>query len=217
MDEAATVREAATRAVGAVEPAPLRDRLETALAGASVVPGLLVRTCANALDAGVDPGALNDRVAGVQLVYAGLAVTRRLAGDPPWTRGGGEEANLDVLVADILVARGAYLLAGTEASDAAVGVIRAFGRDQTSREGLEGPDTNLEADVFELAAIAGATAVAATTPPQLRQWAGDLAAVEGGTLPEPAALRTAEPPIGPISVAEERPPDDGRVPSSGDR
>lgn len=216
MDDAAAVRRAASRAVGAVEPEPLRDRLEGALDATSPVPGLLVVTSAGAVDGGVDVEAIADRVAGVQLVYAGLRVTRGLASDPPWTTGGADLANLDVLAADILVARGAYLLAGTEASDAAVGVIRSFGRDQTNREGQEGPDTDLEADVFELAAIAGATAVGPGTPPQLIQWAVELASVEGG-LPDPASLASAEPPTGPMPVADDPPADDGRVTSSGDR
>jgi len=216
MDDAAAVRRAASDAVGAVEPEPLRERLEAALDASSPVPGMLVVTSAGAVDGGVDVEAIADRVAGVQLVYSGLRVTRRLARDAPWATDGADAANLDVLAADILVARGAYLLAGTEASDAAVGVIRSFGRDQTNREGQEGPDTDLEADVFELAAIAGATAIGPGTPPQLIQWAVDLAAVEGG-VPEPASLAGVEPPTGPTPVAEDPSVDDGRVTSSGDR
>lgn len=216
MDDAAAVRRAASDAVGTVEPEPLRERLEAALEATSPVPGMLVVTSAGAVDGGVEVDAIADRVAGVQLVYAGLRVTRRLARDAPWATDGADAANLDVLAADILVARGAYLLAGTEASDAAVGVIRSFGRDQTIREGQEGPDTDLEADVFELAAIAGATAIGPGTPPQLIQWAVDLASVEGG-VPEPGMLVGVEPPTGPMPVAEDTATDDSRVPSSGDR
>lgn len=219
MDDAAAVRRVAAGAVGAVEPEPLQETLVAALEECSPLPGVLVLASARAIDAGVDLESIGDRVAGVQLVYAGLWVTRRLARDPPWTAGGADAANVDVLAADILVARGAYLLAGTEASDAAVEVIRAFGRDQTSREGDPSPDNDLESGVFELAAVAGSTAVGPGTPPQLIDWASGLAAsIEAHGMPEPATVLAAEPPTGPLPVADDRrATDDGRVTSSGDR
>lgn len=219
MDDAAAVRRVAAEAVGAVEPEALRETLVAALSECSSLPGVLVLASARAIDAGVDLEAIDDRVAGVQLVYAGLSVTRRLARDPPWTAGETRAANMDVLAADILVARGAYLLAGTEASDAAVEVIRAFGRDQTSREGDSSPDYDLEADVFELAAVAGATGAGPGTPPQLVEWATGLASsIEVDGMPEPATVLAADPPTGPLPVADDRrATDDGRVTSSGDR
>lgn len=219
MEDAAAVRRVAAEAIGTVEPEPLQETLVAALDESAPLPGVLVLASARAIDAGVDLEAIGDRVAGVQLVYAGLSVTRRLARDPPWPAGGADGANVDVLAADILVARGAYLLAGTEASDAAVEVIRAFGRDQTSREGDSSPDYGLEADVFELGAVAGSTAVGPATPPQLMDWAAGLAAsIEGHGMPEPATVLAADPPTGPLPVADDRrATDDGRVTSSGDR
>ena len=219
MDDAAAVRRVVAETIGTVEPEALQDTLLAALDEYSPVPGALVLATAQAIDGGVDLEAIGDRVAGVQLVYAGLAVTRQLARDPPWADGGTDAANMDVLAADILVARGAYLLAGTEASDAAVEVIRAFGRDQTSREGDPSPDHDLEADVFELAAVAGATAVGPGAPPRLVEWATGLATgIEADGMPESATVLAADPPTGPMPVADDRrATDDGRVTSSGDR
>lgn len=218
MADAAAVRRVAAGAVSTVGPEPLQETLVAALEECSSLPGVLVLASARAVDAGVDVESIDDRVAGVQLVYAGLSVTRRLAADPPWPTGGAHAANMDVLAADILVARGAYLLAGTEASDAAVAVIRAFGRDQTSREDDPSPDHDLESDVFELAAVAGATAVAPGAPPRLLDWAAGLAAsIEEDGMPEPATVLASDPPTGPLPVADDRrATDDGRVTSSGD-
>ena len=219
MDDAAAVRRAAARAVGAVEPGPLRETLQAAVDDCSAVPGVMVLEGARAVDASVEFERLADRAVGVQLVYAGLHITRGLATDPPWTAGGADAANMDVLAADILVARGAYLLAGTEASDTAVDVIRSFGRDQTRRETDPGAGRGLEADVFELAAVAGATAVGPGTPPWLVEWAAGVAAtLDGESVPEPGVLLAAKPPTGPMPVADDgRHPEDGRVTSSGDR
>lgn len=219
MEDAVAVRRAAREAVGEVEPEPLHAALLAELEDCSPVPGVMVVAGARAIDGSVGVGALADRAAGVQLVYAGLRVTRRLAADPPWVDGGAGDANLDVLAADILVARGAYLLAGTEASDAAVEVIRSFGRDQTEGEDDPTPDWRLEADVFELAAVAGATAVGEGTPPWLVDWAaGRAAALEGEELPEPATFLAADAPLAPTALTEDGgTPEDGRVPSSGDR
>lgn len=219
MDDAVAVRRAASGALGAVEPEPLRATLLAELDDCSSVPGTLVLASARAIDGGVEFETLAERAAGVQLVYAGLRVTRRLAGDEPWTTGDTESANLDVLAADILVARGAYLLAGTEASDAAVEVIRAFGRDQTEGEDDPAPSCDLESDVFELAIVAGSTAVGPGTPPQLLEWAAELATtLDTEGMPEPAAVLAADPPTGPIPVADEGAvADEGRVTSSGDR
>ena len=219
MDDAEAVRRAASDAIGTVEPRPLRETLRAELAECSPTPGVLVLASARAVDGTVEFETVSDRAAGVQLVYAGLQVTRRLAGDPPWTTGDAATANLDVLAADILVARGAYLLAGTEASDAAVEVIRAFGRDQTRREDDPTPNHDLELDVFDLAAVAGVTAVGPGTPPQLLDWVAGLAtSMDGDGIPEPATLLATDPPTGPLPVADDgRSTDDGRVTSSGDR
>jgi len=208
MEEAAAVRRAALDAVGDVEPAPLRDAIQHRLSTGSMVPGVCSVLAVRALGDGspsLDDGerALADpvanRAAGVQLIYDGLRLTRRLAHDQPWvpdvaTNGhqpvdpvaaidAGEStddadaADLAILAADVLVARGFYLLARTEAADDAVAVVRAFGRDQTVRRETDDPslDRNLEADVLELAVVAGATLAGTTPSPRLREYAASLA------------------------------------------
>jgi len=94
------------------------------------------------------------------------------------------DADMAILVADIMVARGFYLLARTEAAGEAVAVVQSFGRDQTTRRttGDESLDGNLEADVFELAVVAGTTAFGGTASADLREYVADLART-GGPLP----------------------------------
>ena len=180
MEEAAAVRRAALAAVDDVEPARLRDRIENRFDEASVAPGVLTLVSARAVhDDSLD--GVTDRAAGVQLIYEGLELTRTLTRTDPWATSNDEpaareDADLDILIADILVARGFYLLARTEAAEAAVGVVRAFGADQTVRRGTDDPtaDSTLEADVLELAVVAGTTAGGGRAPTRLREYATDL-------------------------------------------
>ncbi|WP_136689332.1 DUF7114 family protein [Halorhabdus amylolytica] len=201
MQEAAVVRRAATDAVEDVEPERLHDRIVSRLEGSTMTAGVLTISCARAVLEQRSPGsahavierpddpladAVAKRAAGVQLIYEGLGLTRTLARDPPWLSGREAEGDLDVLIADILVGRGFYLLARTEASDEAVQTVRAFGRDQTVRRetGDHSLDRNLEADVFELATVAGTTAVGGQPSPGLREYAtsmADSALTNGGT------------------------------------
>jgi hypothetical protein len=182
MEEAAAVRRAALAAVDDVDPARLRDRIEARLEPASMTPGVCTLVSASAAGCDGQLDAITDRAAGVQLIYEGLRLTRALAHDDPWTNGDRDDADLDILIADILVSRGFYLLARTEAADAAVDVVRAFGTDQTVRRETDDPtlDRNLEADVLELAVVAGVTAAGIRPSPRLREYASDLA---GDTLP----------------------------------
>lgn len=185
MDEAAVTRRAAVDALGAVEPPGLRDRLENQLGAGSMVPGVLTilaaratretATVAPADDSVFEPVAR--RAAGVQLIYEGLGLTRTLAATEPWVEGDREEADLSILVADVLVAQGFYLLARTEAADQAVETVRAFGRDQTVRWQTDDDslDVSLEADVLELAVVAGATASDIGVTPALMEFATELA------------------------------------------
>ncbi|MBO4247969.1 hypothetical protein IL252_09100 [Halomicrobium sp. IBSBa] len=176
MEEAAAVRRAALAAVDDVDPARLRDRIEDRLNAASMTPGVCTLVSASAAGCEGQLDGLSDRAAGVQLIYEGLRLTRALAHDDPWAGGDRDAADLDVLIADILVSRGFYLLARTEAADAAVDVVRAFGTDQTVRRETDDPtlDRNLEADVLELAAVAGVTAAGSRPAPRLREYASDL-------------------------------------------
>ena len=213
MEEAAAVRRAALAAVDDVDPERLRERISQRIEEGSMAPGALTLLSASAVDDSVTADGIAERAAGVQVIYEGLRLTRSLAHAEPWlgvdTRSdwqvaetaasrpddGGKEsaaaaADLDILVADILVARGFYLLARTEAADAAVGVVRSFGRDQTVRRETDDPtlDSNLEIDVLELAVVAGTTAAGSGPPVHLRDFVTDLAATDGDLPPAGAVL-----------------------------
>ncbi|MFC6756550.1 MULTISPECIES: DUF7114 family protein [Haloarcula] len=178
MEEVAAVRRAALAGVDDVEPERLRDRLTARLDDASLAPGVLTLV-AEAAARGI-PAADSDadRAAGVQLIYEGLTLTRRLARDDPWTTGDRDAADLDILIADILVSRGFYLLARTDAAAAAVDVVREFGKDQTELRttGDDDLDGNLEVDICDLAVVAGLTAGGQEPTPELRAVGVDLAA-----------------------------------------
>ena len=216
MDDAARTRDAARAALRDVEPERLRDVLDDRLAEATVSPGALTLLSARAADPGVDADAVADRAAGVQLVYEGLRLTRRLAHEEPWATAPEGEADIDadlqILAADVLVARGFYLLARTEAADRAVEDVRAFGRDQTRRResdaDVDALDRNLEATVFALAAAAGATAVAGPPTPALLDYAVGLSRDGTGDLPVVATLPDA------ATLADAATGDGGRVRSS---
>lgn len=193
MEDDAAVREAALDAIDDIDPEPLRERIGTQLAEGSMAPGVLTIRTVRALDdttpLAAGDGSLLDsvaqRAAGVQLIYDGLQLTRELAHDEPWIDGDREAADIAVLAADVLVSRGFYLLARTEAADAAVGVVRAFGSDQTVRRETDNPslDRNLEADVLELAVVAGATIGEGTASSRLREFAAGM--VNGEPFGEP--------------------------------
>lgn len=195
MEEAAAVRKAALGAVDDVEPAPLRERIETQLGDGSMAPGVLTILTVRALDTAstdghdgtlLDPVA--ERAAGVQLIYDGLRLTRQLADEEPWLSGEKDDGDIAVLAADVLVARGFYLLARTEAADAAVSTVRAFGRDQTVSRETGDPDLarNLEANVLELAVVAGATLADSGVSPRLREFAAGMA--NGSPFPDAEAF-----------------------------
>jgi len=189
MEEVAAVRQAARTAVDDVEPERLRDRIVGRLDDAPLTPGVLTLISAGAVrDRSADTANAN-LAAGVQLIYEGLSLTRQLARDNPWVNGDRDTADLDILIADILVSRGFYLLARTEVAEAAVDVVRSFGHDQTVRRtnGEEGPDTELERDICELAVVAGVTAEGRQPTPALREYASGLGA-EG--LPENGRLHS---------------------------
>ncbi len=222
MDDAVRVRESAEEAVADIEPARLREALTGRLADAEMTPGLLTVYSARGLTTDADTVPVGDRAAGVQLIYEGLRLTRQLAHDDPWnaseppldaTDGSGAPAvsaapvatgeavaaDIEVVAADVFVARGFYLLARTAAAHDAVRVVQRFGRNQTLHRSADDPaalDCNLETDVFELAVVAGSSAVSETTPEGLRSYAADLAATEEGlppvgSLPETAPDRIA--------------------------
>jgi len=162
-------------------------------------------------DSSVTLEAVATRGAGVQLIYEGLNLTRTLSCDPPWERQDGTDgtdgtaeikgphtpdsadskwdslpddatdADMAILVADIMVARGFYLLARTDAAGAAVCVVQSFGRDQTTQRVSDDDtlDRALEADVFELAAVAGTTAIGRQATGELQDYVAGLARTNG--------------------------------------
>lgn len=227
MDDAVRVREAAREAVEDIEPDRLRELLFDRLSDAPMTPAVLTLVSARAPETGVDTDTdgIAERAAGVQLIYEGLRLTRSLAWAEPWTAtenadAGDIDADLDVLAADVLVSRGFYLLARTEAAGRAVDVVRAFGRDQTLARGegadVEGLDRNLEADVFTLALVAGMTAVGATPSTAAVEYAVELGRdcdADGGLRPPDAAFSEATTDrIASLSAVGGSP--DDRVPSS---
>ncbi|MFC7227851.1 hypothetical protein N0B31_10595 [Salinirubellus salinus] len=165
MEEAAAVRRAVAETVRDVVPEPLQDRIVGFVDDGSMVPGTVTVLAAESFggeEVAVDP--LLERAVGVQLIYDGLRLTRDLVHDEPWDRGEKPDADMGILAADVMVARGFYLLARSEAAECAVEVVRAFGRDQTAFRagGDTSLDSRLESDVLELAVLAGATAVGVT-------------------------------------------------------
>ncbi|WP_306055744.1 DUF7114 family protein [Natronococcus wangiae] len=207
MEQADRCRRAAIEAVADVEPPRLHDFIESTLDGASMLPGAFALESAAAV--APDATAVSDETdehgsaetdgivthaAGVQLIYEGLRLTRSLAHAEPWTDADrGDGGDLEILAADILVARGFYLLARTDAAGKAVRTVQAFGHDQTHRlddRDKEGDvvdpasyDANLEHDVLELAVLAGAAAVDETPSPSLLETAEELAATAGTSFP----------------------------------
>ncbi|SFR62931.1 hypothetical protein SAMN04487947_3041 [Halogeometricum rufum] len=222
MDDAVRARDAAREALDDIEPDRLREVLFDRLDETSMTPGVLTVLSARALDPSVDADAdgLAERAAGVQLIYEGLRLTRTLTHEEPWLTAeeGDIDGDIDILAADVLVSRGFYVLARTDAAKRAVEVVRAFGRDQTLRQGQDDADTldrNLEADIFTLSVVAGTTAVGGDAPPALLEYAAELARecdAEGSLPPATAAFSdaTAER-IASLSVASRG---DDRVPSS---
>jgi hypothetical protein len=164
-----------------------------------MVPGVLTLTSARAVEGAKATGGphetaggngavgVEDRAAGVQLIYEGLRLTRALADEPPWNREFSHtESNIDILAADVMVARGFSLLARTEAAEKAVETVQSFGRNETDdQQGRPTAAHSLESDVFELAVVAGATAFGATPPDSLLAYAEDLAESLDGDHPEP--------------------------------
>ena len=188
MDEALQARAAAREAIADISPRRLQSVMDGHLAETSTIPGVLTVLSARVVGDGSTETALQ-RAAGVQLIYDGLKLTRRLVQDEPWTDDGGTlQDDLDVLAADVLVSRGFHLLSHTEAADKAVETVREFGREQTDIHEQKGTSArSLETNVFELAAIAGATAGGKDAPIGLRQYVIGLAHSAGNPPLPPAS------------------------------
>ncbi|MDR5656277.1 hypothetical protein RH831_03670 [Halodesulfurarchaeum sp. HSR-GB] len=179
MDEVAQARIAVTEAIREITPDRLRETMDAHILGTSMIPGVLALLSASVAAGDAEEPAVSNRAAGVQLIYDGLRLTRALVHDEPWTGTGDAEDDLDVLAADVLVARGFQLLSHTEAADKAVETVREFGQEQTELRSGGTTARSLEANVFELAVIAGATATGGETPLSLRQYVVGLARNHG--------------------------------------
>ena len=180
MDESLQARDAALEAVADITPQALHAVIDDHITQASMIPGVLTILSARVMDDTADPDAVHTRAAGVQLIYEGLRVTRDLVTCEPWRDNSEPDTDddLDILAADVMVSRGFRILARTEAADRAVETVREFGREQTDSVDTT-PVRSLEANVFELAAIAGATATGKDTPLALRQYVVGLARSRG--------------------------------------
>lgn len=188
MEEAAAVRRAASESLTDVVPEELRRTIDEYVADGSVVPGVLTLLSAYAVT-DKNPDDLVEQAAGVQLIYDGLRLTRDLAQEDPWDSDDRDAADMAILGADVLVARGFYLLARTDAAEDAVGVVRGFGRDQTTRESASADraaelDGNLETDVLELAIVTGVSASGGRTD--------DAAGLADDFAPESSLFDSAE-------------------------
>lgn len=206
MDDAVRVRTAARDALEEIEPPRLRAVLHEQLETASMAPGVLVMLSATLQDPGGETDDLDQRAAGVQLIYEGLRLTRSLAHHPPWEADDGAEpaadleADLDILAADVFVSRGFYLLARTEAATAAVETVQSFGREQTQRlagayadrdgDAPRGTDETLEATIFALAVRAGRTAVGTQPSAELLSYAATVGRQHDVPLPAASVVLT---------------------------
>ena len=220
MDEAVWVREAARERIADVQPARLRATIETRIEDASMVPGVLTVMGARAIDPTVGFHAVEQRAAGVQLIYEGLRLTRTLAQEEPWIDAGDREAaNLHIVAADVFVARGFSLLSDTGATEQAVRTVREFGSAQTRRRhpgaDREALDRSLEANVFALAGTVGSTVIAEGAPTELLDAYREFArTIEG--LPIPDAATAFSDSAGAALVRRVQPAEDGARPSVTD-
>lgn len=189
MDEITHVNEALQESLADIEPDSFRERLGDVLDAVSLTPGVLTVRTARAIDPGVEAEVAAMRGAGVQLSYEGLRLTRSLIRAEPWAEDGADTSHdIDLLAAEVLVARGFYHLSDTGVATDAVEIVRRFGRNQTHERRADGPeiDRSLEVDVIDLAVRAGADLATGTVPPVLDSYGADLAReLEAEPLPEP--------------------------------
>ncbi len=180
MDEVAQAHTAVMEAIRGISPDRLKQAMNAHLLRASMIPGVLALLSASVVSGDAEETTVSHRAAGVQLIYDGLRLTRALVHAEPWDGDvSAVEEDLDILAADVLVARGFQLLSHTEAADKAVETVRAFGTEQTELRSGAATARSLEENVFELAVIAGATATGSETPLSLRQYVVGLARSHG--------------------------------------
>lgn len=179
MDEVHRVRSVAVRGTRDIVPSALGDRIESRIEDAPVDPGRVVLASARHHGTGsIDDHQLACAAAVVQL-YEGLRITRRLIDDDPWGDVGDhpDDADLEIIAADVLVSRAVSTLARTRAAGATVQVVREFGQYQASRRVQEGgiDARELEPSVVELAAVVGVASVDRPTDQEVLDAIGRVA------------------------------------------
>lgn len=187
MEEASRAQDAIQELLGDAEPAPFREHVLQTLADRSPVLGVLTIRTALAADGTVSVDTAADRAAGVQLTYEGLSLTQQLIDDEPWPPTEGEAPDVDLVAAEVLVAKGLTRLAHTGVRERVVEIVRRFGRlnasetdsdvatDDASTSPTARADPSLDSDFVVLAVAAGADLAVQTVPPGLVEYARDLA------------------------------------------
>lgn len=184
------VREVLTRATADIEPASFKAHLRGELGDVPLTPAALTVTSGHALDPSAPLDPLAERGVGVQLGYEGLRLTRDLIEGDAWSDAdAGSGPDLDVLAAEVFVARGIHLLTGTDIVDQAIEIVRRFGRNRAhERSGaVNARERSLEADVISLAVNASAAEVLDTVPPSVDDYGTSLGSdLDTHPYPEPA-------------------------------
>lgn len=164
--------------VSDIEPVSFQREIRSVLAEASLTPAVLTVVTAQSIDPSVDVTAAARRGAAVQLSYEGLRLTRRLSREEPWADAGDHtDDHVDLLVSEVLVARGLYHLAPTGVAAQTVEIARRFGRNHTNEHLPDATpsEPSLEVDVINLAVGAGADLALDSTPEPLLEYADTLA------------------------------------------
>ncbi len=190
MDETAHARAAFRDGIGDITPDALRSRLEEILKAASMTPGSLTVLTATALDESLEGDVAARRGAGIQMSYEGLRLSRELIHTDPWTSENPDDGDMNVIAAEVLVARGFEYLAHTVVAGDVVEAVRRFGRDQTRLEEFDADraalERGLEADFIRIAVRAGADIALGSIPEEIETLADTLATeLASDPLPEP--------------------------------
>ena len=161
MDAVSRVRVASCRAVEDVEPIRLREIITNQIEGDSPTFGLATIVVSEEVGhTNEKPAIVDNKAAGVQLIYEGLKLTQDLVRGNRWKYDEQKlNTDMDLLAADVMVAKGFHLLSHTKAAHKAVETIRTFGITETKWSDKNDTTSvrhmNLEKDIFEIAIIAG--------------------------------------------------------------
>tara|TARA_B100001013_G_C24575555_1_gene428428 strand:- start:428 stop:1072 length:645 start_codon:yes stop_codon:yes gene_type:complete len=161
MDAVSRVRVASCRAVEDVEPIRLREIIINQIEGESSTFGLATIVVSEEVGrTNEKPAIVDNKAAGVQLIYEGLRLTQDLVRGNRWKYNEQKlNTDMDLLAADVMVAKGFHLLSRTKAAHKAVETIRTFGITETKWSDKDDTASvqhmSLERDIFELAIIAG--------------------------------------------------------------